>query len=140
MNEEFVMAIFDKDFYDLIQSMGIAYSHSKIGSIEDRVERLEKLVYELCKEIKKMKVVELKEIEQKEREERIALRDKEKKYHLNDAVIIKQELNVDGNVIKNGAKGIIDNILSSSNGIKYVIKLNERDLEIQVSEDCFELL
>ena len=134
------MTIFDKDFYDLIQSMGIAYSHTKIESIEDRVELLEKLVYELCKEIKKLKVSELKEIEKKEREERIATRDKEKKYHLNDVVIIKQELNIEGNVIKIGTKGIIDNILSSSNGIKYVIKLDGCDLEIQVSECSFELL
>ena len=73
------MVIFDKDFYDFLQSMGIAYSHSKMSTLEDRVERLEKLVYELYKEIKKIKADANKEIEKKDQQERLAKREQEER-------------------------------------------------------------
>ena len=133
------MAIFDKNFIDFMQSMGIAYSHSKMGTVEERIARLEKLVYELYKEIKKMQSSELKATEKKGREERIAKIEKDKKYHLNDCIIITKEMTVDGNVVGKGSKGIIDNILRSYGGIQYMIKLNENNLLIQITEDDFEL-
>ena len=133
------MVIFDKDFYDFLQSMGIAYSHSKMSTLEDRVERLEKLVYELYKEIKKIKADANKEIEKKDQQERIAKREKEEKYRLNDHVIISEDLTINGKTIKKGSKGIIDNILTSYYGISYIIKLDEDELEIQIPETSFEI-
>lgn len=134
------MVIFDKDFVDTMQGLGIAYTHGKIDSLEGRVERLEKLTYELYKIIKDLKSKKDNEIELKEREEQKEKAEREQKYHLNDCVVILKDIEVDGNAVKKGTKGIIDNRLISFGGIKYIIKLDKSKSTIELTESDFEAL
>lgn len=133
------MGLLDQKDIDILQSLGIASAHNKVGSLEERVKRLEKIVYELCKEIKKLQLQLDDRESKKSREEKTKKLNKQGEYNLGDSVIITEDINNNGGTIAAGTKGIIDNKLASMDGIFYIIKLNDSASTIKAKEKSFEL-
>ena len=134
------MAIINKGFIDMMQNFSIVDAYAEIKALQERVDRLEKLTNELYKEIKQLNSEKEKKIEEKKRQERIVKREKEQKYHLNDHVIITKDITINGKELCKGTKGIIDNRITSSRGVQYIIKLDDDGSTIGVAEEHFEVV
>lgn len=122
---------------DDLQNISIGFSYQRILNLEERIARLEKLVKELMAKIEKLSPEEDKNITKLVEEIAPIKKKKEEKYKLSDHVVFLEDVLVDGKIIDAGTKGIIDNRLSSSNGIYYIIKIDDSEMMVKVTEDLF---
>ena len=131
-------------FLHITELTGLADVDEKIELVirafSKEIDRLEKLINKQSAEINRLK----KRIETQTEMDLSDTSTLNKpayngEFSLNDSVSITEDIVTNGIFIQKGSTGTIDNRLISSNGIKYVIKMDSTGQEITITDDYFVL-
>ena len=126
------------------------YNYDKIKRLEDEITQLKNKVEYLSSCVQTDETVELKETqpdpveveetieEQTDTTDEVTTHKNKDDYKLDERIRINSDVEINGQLIKKGSTGVIDNTLITSGGKKYVVIIDETKRTIIIDGSYFE--